>query len=273
MKQKVVISCFCFVFVVGYLFASVSFARAGMVGNWTFDDKVNKGADTSGNGNHGTLIGPPAWVSGKKNMCLEFNGDGDLVTVPSLENKKFHSLSICAWINPSFTEYSGTILSKTRSFEFSKNENGQLVFVLWLNNGTQWVKTTTQTIQFNQWTCACVTYGSGSGGNGLCLYLNGQEVLSDSSQTSVPSVSNEPVRIGEDLDDYRSWDGKLDEVRLYDHVLTPEQVAAFCGCSCDDTDGDGVPDAWDQCPDTPAGKPTDAVGCAVPSGVVVIPLS
>ena len=30
-----------------------------------------------------------------------------------------------------------------------------------------------------------------------------------------------------------------------------------------DTDGDGVPDASDQCPDTPAGEVVNAVGCSI----------
>lgn len=32
-------------------------------------------------------------------------------------------------------------------------------------------------------------------------------------------------------------------------------------CGGKDTDGDGVKDAYDQCPGTPAGEPVDAVGC------------
>ncbi|WP_027185676.1 hypothetical protein [Desulfovibrio inopinatus] len=34
-------------------------------------------------------------------------------------------------------------------------------------------------------------------------------------------------------------------------------------CNSDDTDSDGVPDAWDQCADTPSGSATDATGCPV----------
>ncbi|WP_051261440.1 thrombospondin type 3 repeat-containing protein [Desulfovibrio inopinatus] len=32
-------------------------------------------------------------------------------------------------------------------------------------------------------------------------------------------------------------------------------------CTCDDTDSDGVPDAWDECPLTPAGSLVDETGC------------
>ena len=32
-------------------------------------------------------------------------------------------------------------------------------------------------------------------------------------------------------------------------------------CDCQDSDADGVPDAWDQCPNTPAGSCTNNHGC------------
>lgn len=43
-------------------------------------------------------------------------------------------------------------------------------------------------------------------------------------------------------------------------------------CECPDSDGDGVPDAWDDCPDTPTGSAVDNRGCPVRRGVVVVPM-
>ncbi|WP_390625307.1 alpha-amylase family glycosyl hydrolase [Microbulbifer agarilyticus] len=40
-------------------------------------------------------------------------------------------------------------------------------------------------------------------------------------------------------------------------------MAANCGTGVLDTDGDGVPDATDQCPNTPAGAEVDANGCEI----------
>ncbi len=44
-----------------------------------------------------------------------------------------------------------------------------------------------------------------------------------------------------------------------------ERARVMAAQLCTDTDGDGVPDEMDQCPDTPAGVQVDAVGCALDS--------
>ena len=45
-------------------------------GIWLFDEDAN---DSSGNNNHGTLVGNPQWVDGKFGKALKFNGTGDYV--------------------------------------------------------------------------------------------------------------------------------------------------------------------------------------------------
>ena len=40
-----------------------------------------------------------------------------------------------------------------------------------------------------------------------------------------------------------------------------EQLLSPIACNCPDSDGDGVPDVWDQCPDTPTGSCTNKQGC------------
>ena len=114
---------------------------------------------------------------------------------------------------------------------------------------------------------------------GRCVYINGQEAHSW-EQSSNPNSNTNPVMIGYNYNaaSVHYWDGRLDEVRLYNHVLTPSEVSAYCDatspslCTCSDEDNDGVPDSWDECPQTPAGSLTDSVGCSGKGGVVVIPM-
>ena len=64
----------CFIF----MLCLVSTASADLIGYWTFDEgSGNVAADSSGNGNDGTLEGGPNWVSGQLGSALEFEGSDD----------------------------------------------------------------------------------------------------------------------------------------------------------------------------------------------------
>ena len=53
-----------------------------MVGLWVFDEGNGKTAnDSSGNKNHGKLMGDTKWVNGKFGKAVEFDGDMDYVEV------------------------------------------------------------------------------------------------------------------------------------------------------------------------------------------------
>ncbi|KPK37787.1 MAG: hypothetical protein AMJ65_13795, partial [Phycisphaerae bacterium SG8_4] len=58
-------------------------ARAELIGWWKFDEASGTTAyDSSGNGNHGTLIGNPQWVAGKIGGALDFNGTDSIIDIP-----------------------------------------------------------------------------------------------------------------------------------------------------------------------------------------------
>ena len=219
----------CFIlFLVLVTFSSLSFthAWADIVGSWSFDNC--DGTDGSGNNNNGTLKGDPDCVNGVVGNALDLDGDGDYVEVTSLQTKDFTDLSICAWIYP-ITDGQGMIMMKGGNFDFSLNAYDLLVFGFWIGGGHQTLYSSSN-IPYNQWTCVCVTYGSGQGGDGIKIYING-EIDNDADHvTSIPNTSDDPLTIGYDggTTAFQYWDGKLDEVKLYDHVLTPSEIAAYC---------------------------------------------
>ncbi len=54
-------------------------ASADLVGHWTLDEASGTIADSSGNGNDGTIVGNPTQIPGVAGMALEFHGQGAAV--------------------------------------------------------------------------------------------------------------------------------------------------------------------------------------------------
>ncbi len=67
----------------------VNSATAELVGHWRFDegtgDTVN---DSSGNGNHGTLIDSVEWTTGQIGGALKFDGTPGYVLIPHGDSLK-----------------------------------------------------------------------------------------------------------------------------------------------------------------------------------------
>jgi hypothetical protein len=71
--------------------------RGAPIAHWKFDEgKGDIAYDSSGNGNNGTLINGPTWVSGKFGSALSFDGVDDYVEATVTQNKTTYSL----WIKP-----------------------------------------------------------------------------------------------------------------------------------------------------------------------------
>ena len=199
------------------------------IGNWKLDEGFGGSAlDSSGNGFNGALTNGPVWTAGRSGSALVFDGVNDYVDLgnpPALQITGGMTLS--AWVNPKSTLYNGRIISKGSGpglrgwslnvenynvFEFSVAAN--------TNDAATWVDSTTQ-VPLNTWTHVVGVFQPGAA---LRIYVNG--VLSGSRTTAVPITQFNPpvnVRIGGRTDGY-SFDGIIDEVRVYDRALTAVEI-------------------------------------------------
>ncbi len=197
------------------------------VGEWNFEEGSGTAVnDTSGNGHSGTWSGSGTqhWLPGKDGKAGNFNGSNDYVdlgnangTVPNGNG----AFTISAWIYPTdlssdrtiYGEYSGS------NFYFNIQTNGSL----WLcneNSGTcsSPAFSAAGAVITNKWQYVTVTHnGSGS----YRFFVNGRDVTS----TSIGSYGSTTtfMSIGRGGNTY--FEGKLDDVRIYDYARTPAQVA------------------------------------------------
>jgi len=78
----------------------------------------------------------------------------------------------------------------------------------------------------------------------------------------VPQSSPRSIRIARSIQSSSdsAFKGIIDEVRIYDRALSADEILQL---ATRDSDGDGVADNLDQCPNTPAGSIVDARGCSI----------
>ena len=129
------------------------------------------------------------------------------------------TLTVTTWVYP--RSYPGsdlrTIVSKDENFEFHLDTSGNVFW--WWGGGTNQMNST-GTVPLNTWTHIAIVYTNGS----QQIYLNGA-LSGTNTDTGNLTTQNDPVLIGTDLGfDSRTFDGYIDEVRIYDSSLNAGQI-------------------------------------------------
>jgi len=200
--------------------------REGLVGNWLFYNGAGgKLYDFSGYGNHGDIIGPK-WVDGPYGWALNFDGVDDYVNIPddpSLDNPD--TVTWLAWVyidTLPFDTYRKVICrgDDTETMIIAGQQRGDTLYIQTRTGGTWGTSVNTGTLSAGTWYHIGLTWDNTT----LRGYLNGSEYGSttDAGLKSVSSV----LRIGEDSYQLgvNPWDGKIDDVRIYDRVLSENEI-------------------------------------------------
>lgn len=206
--------------------------RDGLVGWWTFDETTGTSAfDSSWNGNVGTATGTTIIPNCARSVCRQFNGSGNKVT-PGAKNyvASGTGFTYSAWLqlndfslqqfpvaiqlqdsggNPWEVFYSNFV--GYTGINFGSNLG-------WANGYTNVAAPTG--LQFHH---LLITYNGGTQatlGN-YAMYLDGVS-QSLSAASSFASRSNANL-IGDDGGN-NFWDGKIDDIRIYNRALTAQEV-------------------------------------------------
>ena len=208
---------------------SAGITRADLAHHWTFDADMNDSVGT----HHGTASGNAALTtgsSGRFGEALTLDGDGDYVTtsnaVSSLPSTDF---SLTAWIyrdtatdygSIAGSQYQGSKGAFLRAEPASGGATGtNTLFANLLPPGDS-KRAWGGVVPLNQWAHVAMTVSSTAG---LTLYINGVSVASDPAATGHTTW---PVfRIGAPayLDAW-FFDGLIDDVAIFDHVLDAGQI-------------------------------------------------
>ncbi|HCO92553.1 MAG TPA: hypothetical protein DIU00_01140, partial [Phycisphaerales bacterium] len=212
------------------LLGLVSNVSAELVGQWKLDEGSGTIAtDATGNGHDGELIGDPQWVDGYFVGCLEFAGSPDKVDIPhsaDLNPEDEFTVSVWANLDPSGSDYRSPVTSRD-----DYPQRGYIIYCtpentwqFWTGNSTGgWDGAGSPPVTLDEWTHVAATYSNGE----KKLYINGE--LAGESNATMPPNTAQVLRIGggatEGAGNY-FFVGKVDDVRVYNHVLTEGDIQA-----------------------------------------------
>ena len=208
----------------------------GLVGHWRFDEHDGQGCkDASPAGNHGSLHGA-ARARGKAGGAIEC-GQDRFVEVP--HSKSLDDLSrgvtVCAWVNRADDATWNTVVSReiaggpSEYFGLAVMKGKPLFSIDPDGKHYQNVKGDAD-VPAGQWVHLAGTYDNET----FRLFVNGREVKSAKGAGPLRIADENPLLIGANTNSQgRTWvdcfHGLIDEVRIYDHALTPAEVAVVYG--------------------------------------------
>ncbi|UCG70723.1 MAG: right-handed parallel beta-helix repeat-containing protein, partial [Thermoplasmata archaeon] len=209
-----------------------SINQTDLAGYWKMDESSWTGAqkeveDHSGNENHGSSKNSATTANGK----FEMAGDLEKDTNQYIEFADSSSLDITdeitieAWVNlESYTGDNQTILCKGEAYNLMILEN-KYVAQFEVKVGGTWVsQLSSSTIPMLQWTHILGTFDSTSGL--VRIFINGIEEKGGSQNNPLPGSidsNSNPLWIGKNWA-ARYFDGLIDEVALYNRVLSQSEV-------------------------------------------------
>lgn len=252
-----------------YIFFVISFlilpniARAdittGLVGYWSFENGTGATTvtDNTANNNNGTLTGT-TWESGHiGSYSLGFDQLGtNLVTINSdaeLDDIAFQGgstgLTVAAWIYPiEYTTANMQIVSKTQStgnrgwfVGLIPNASDAFTFVHDYGATDLSNRSINGTVSYNTWQHVVYTWDATEFATGVKIYKNGVE-LSYTSQVNgltggrVTDAADTLI-IGTGRGSTRDFNGNIDEVRIYNRVLSSSDVSELYAYTAGDVTG------------------------------------
>ncbi|MGZ9108868.1 MAG: LamG-like jellyroll fold domain-containing protein [Micavibrio sp.] len=206
--------------------APTEIVTSGLIGYWKFDEASGiTAADSSGNGNAGTLTnmdGGTDWVAGHVGNGLDFDGVDDFVNAGSaaiLDN--LAAKTACHWVYPRPRTGYNVILYKYQAggvIGWDVYQNGASS-----SHGGVGFQENFSLSTDNVWQHYCVT----DDGATIAVYKNG--VLYDPPDSggaygSAGSDASVNLLIGNNADSSHPFEGVLDEVRIYNRVLTLTEI-------------------------------------------------
>ena len=238
---------------------------AGLVGEWKLDETSGATAVDTKNGYNASVLGGAGFVAGRIGNALNFdNGTdgtgGKYAQMPNnavLDNVQEGDYSISAWFYAYTAPTDSAVSNRNWAIVTKYGQHMGLVYEVgqkfsarhYLTGNVFQAASSTTTYALNTWhhVASVVSKTAGT----IKLYVNG--VLAATTSFTPGTLAREygttPFRIGRAQSSWAA-NGKVDQVRIYDRVLTESEISDLHNESIDNTaptiSAIGSAPAWDK---------------------------
>lgn len=230
-------------------------------------------ASDSVGSHHGILVNGAGFGSGEIGQAFRFDGIDDGVNLGDIPDLDYSATSSFTW--EARVNYRG-LTSQGAQYVLATNyacsptaqglvilnsgaDAGKVAFAVRDANDVASSVSTPFPLSLNTWYHLTAVREVTPAGKFIHLYVDCVLVASAPDITTATLASTASDFIGRRFlcPDPSTFNGLIDEVRLYGRALTPEEIAQG---SCNDTDGDGLADGDDNCVTAPNSNQADMDG-------------
>ena len=204
---------------------------ASSLGHYTFEG-LNASNQAPGTGNDGVLVGGATIDSTSlvRGDVLAVNGAGEMLEIPGLFGEPAE-VTLAGWVNLNSTGTWGSeVISLGNSVQLRVDGSGNgsegVALAFW--NGTNWLSVNSDVfIEGTGWHHVAASFDDVN--NVQTVYLNGEVIATEAYTDSIVYGLGANTTIGAHGDGDGGWDfnGQIDEARVYDRVLSADEVMAI----------------------------------------------
>ena len=225
-----------YILVIGVISISTLSAHAALVGHWKLGESGNPSGnttalDSSGNGLNGTYqptVGPVLegdsaliWLG----TSADFNGTNDEIYLghPALLNNLVTNFTVMAWVNPDDLIGVQRVFARNpaQGWGFGLDGSG-LRFTTW---GRKDFKTGAGYIATNSWQHICLTFTENNSSSYTARFYVNTALVATVDHTSPASGGTTKNWFIGSTGSGKYFNGSIDDVQVYSHVLTLEEIA------------------------------------------------